>query len=139
MPGHSLFFLLGAFVLLIIIPFFIIRDIKSGKQLVDIFTSNMKFLLLMLIFVGEVLRSILSTESMNFFNQTLFLFFMMFGVTPAIFLMVYHFKNDIKKLSNPKEYKYYWVYKIRYIIITIVAFIFMGSLYKFYLIYKLVY
>ena len=99
----------------------------------------MKFLLLMLIFVGEVLRSILSTESMNFFNQTLFLFFMMFGVTPAIFLMVYHFKNDIKKLSNPKEYKYYWVYKIRYIIITIVAFIFMGSLYKFYLIYKLVY
>ncbi|MEK4670065.1 hypothetical protein [Niallia sp. FSL R7-0271] len=119
MNDHIIFFIIGAFVLLILIPFFIIRDIKNGKNLTDIFTSNMKFLLLMLIFVGEVLRSILSTESMNYFNQTLFLFCMMFGVTPAIFLMVYHLKNDIKKLSNPKEYKHYWVYKIRYILITL--------------------
>lgn len=139
MTANTIFFLFGAFALLILIPFFIIRDIKSGKKLMEIFTSNIMLLVLFFVLIGEILRSMLSVDAMNYFNQTLFLIIIIFVVSPAIFILFYHAKSDIKKWSNPKGYKYYWAYKIRYILLTVLAGIFIGALYKFYLIYKIVF
>jgi hypothetical protein len=139
LTGNTIYFLFGAFALLILIPYFVIRDLKSGKKLMNIFTSNIMLLVLFLVSIGEVLRSMLSTGAMNYFNQTLFLIIIIFVVSPAIFILFYHLRSDIKKLNNPKEYKYYWAYKIRYILLTILTMIFIGALYKFNLIYKIVF
>ncbi|WP_113928020.1 hypothetical protein [Bacillus sp. P14.5] len=139
MTGDTIYFLLGAFLLLILIPFFILRDMKSGKKLADIFTSNIMLFVLFLVSIGEVLRSILSSEEMNYFNQTLFLFIIIFVVSPALFILFYHLRSDMKKWGNPEEYKYYWVYKFRYIFITVLTLMFAGAMYRFYLIYEIVF
>lgn len=97
MTGKTVLFLIGAFALLILIPFFVIRDLKSGKKPIDIFISNILLLVLFLVSIGEVLRTLLSIKAMNYFNQTLFLFVIIFVVSPAVFILFYHLKSDIKK------------------------------------------
>ncbi len=139
MTSHTLFFLFVAFTLLILIPFFVIRDLKRDKKLTDIFISNLMLLVIFLVSIGEVLRTILSTESMYNFNQILFLFIVIFLVSPAIFILFYHLNSDIKIFSNPKEYKYYWAYKIRYVILTIQTVLFIIAIYRFYLMYIIVF
>ncbi|RIW28937.1 hypothetical protein D3H55_20445 [Bacillus salacetis] len=139
MTGNTTFFLIGAFLLLFLLPFFVLRDMKNGKKPADIFTSNIMLFVLFLVSVGEVLRSILSSEAMVHFNQTLFLFIIIFVVSPLLFILFYHLRSDMKKWRNPEEYKYYWVYKFRYIFITVLAIVFAGALYRFYLIYEIVF
>ncbi len=121
---------------MILIPYLTIRDIKSGKKKIEIFTSNIVVLVLFLISTAEVLKAMISADSMQYLNQALFLFIIIFVVSPLIMILLYNIKNDIKKWNDPKEYKYYWAYKYRYILLTVFSIIFIGALYRFYLIYK---
>lgn len=139
MTGSTIFFLFAAFTLLILIPYLIIKDIKSGKKKIEIFTSNIVTLVLFLISVAEVLRTMISEHTMQYFNQILFLFIIIFVVSPLIIIQFYNIKNDIKKWNDPKEYKHYWAYKYRYILLTIFSMIFIGAIYRFYLIYKILF
>lgn len=139
MANNTIFFLFSAFLLLLLIPILIIRDLKKEKKLTDIFISNIMFLIVFLVSVGEVLKAFLETDTMNSFNQILFLFVIILVVAPLIFIGLFHIKDDIKKWSNPKEYKYYWMYRIRYIGLIALTFIFFGAVYKFYLIFKVVF
>ncbi|OEH93033.1 hypothetical protein [Bacillus solimangrovi] len=139
MTINTPFFLFCAFAILILIPLSVIRDIKNNKKPIDIFTSNIVLFVILLVSLGEVLRSMLSTNAMNYFNQTLFLLIIIVGVIPAILFVIYSIKSDFKKWSDPDEYKYYWLYKIRYILLMFLTIIFIVALYRFYLIYKIVF
>lgn len=139
MTGSAIFFLVAAIALAILMPYLVIRDIKKGKKKSEIFISHIVILVVFLVAIAEVLKFFISTQSMQYFNQALFLFIILLIVVPLILMQVFTIKSDIKKWNDPSAYQREWAYKYRYILLAFFSFIFIGALYRFYVIYKILF
>lgn len=135
MSGSTYFYALAVFILLILIPYLIIRDMKEKRRLSAIFTSQVMLLILLFVALGEVLKVFLSNSFMAYYNQVFFLGIIILIVLPLILLFFYTFKNDLKKWKDPKEYKHQWLFKVRYILVVAVGALFIGALFRFYQIF----
>ncbi|RWZ54644.1 hypothetical protein EQV77_13410 [Halobacillus fulvus] len=139
MSGNSLFFLVAAVALAVLIPFFVVRDLKKGKKLADVITSNAMLLALLIVAVGQGLRPLFSEDGMVQIDQWLFSAFILFIVVPLVVILFYYVKRDLRKWSDPEEYKFYWAYKVRYLLIAGLAVMVIIALYRFYLIFEVVF
>lgn len=135
----SIVYLFIAIGLCFLIPYLIVKEIKSGKKKVEIFTSNILLIVIFLISILEGVKPVLSSQSMQTVSQILFILMILFVVIPLIVILLWNLKSDIKKWNNPEEYQYPWVYKWRYILFSGVLMLLIGALYKFYLIYNVLF
>ncbi|MGP4070333.1 hypothetical protein [Halobacillus sp. B29] len=135
MDGDTYFYALAAIGLILLIPYFIIRDYKRGRKVSSIFTSISMPVILLFIALGEVLKPVLSQASMLHYNQIFFLGLVSFIVVPLVLLFFFTGKKEYKKWGDSKEYKYAWLYKVRYLLVGGVGALFLGALYRFYQIY----
>ncbi|MDX8342140.1 hypothetical protein [Rossellomorea sp. YZS02] len=135
MSGSTYFYGLAVLILLFLIPFLIIRDLKKGRRLSAIFTSHVMMLVLLFVALGEVLKVFLTESSMEYYNQIFFLGMIIFIVLPLVLLFFYTIKNDRRKWKDPNEYKYTWLFKFRYFLMAAVGVLFLGALFRFYLIF----
>ncbi|MCR8851040.1 hypothetical protein NQ095_21720 [Rossellomorea sp. SC111] len=135
MSGITYFYALAVIILLFLIPYLIIRDLKKRRRLSAIFTSHVMLLILLFVAFGEVLKAFLSESSMEYYNQIFFLGMIVFIVLPLIFLFFYTVKNDIYKWKDPNEYKFQWLFKFRYLLMAAVGALFIGALFRFYQIF----
>jgi len=100
MSGSTYFYASAVLVLLFLIPYLIIRDIKKGRKLSAVFTSNVMLLILLFVALGEVLKVFLKESSMMYYNQVFFLGIIILIVLPLILLFFYTLKKDIQKWKD---------------------------------------
>lgn len=139
MSGSTYFYALTVLILLFLIPYLIIRDMKKGRRLSAIFTSHVMMLVLLFVALGEVLKEYLSESSMEYYNQVFFLGIMVLIVLPLILLFFYTLKNDSKKWKDTNEYKYQWLFKFRYLLMATVGALFLGAMFRFYKIFMVLF
>lgn len=132
MSGRTYFYALAVLVLLLMIPYLIIRNIRKGRKLSTVFTSNVMLLILLFVALGEVLKVFLKESSMVYYNQVFFLGIFLLIVLPLILLFFYTLKKDVKKWKDPNEYKHQWLFKFRYLMMAAVGVVFIGALFRFY-------
>jgi len=136
---HGIWWLVASLILLIIIPFSLKQDIKKGKKRTDLFINNCSLAVVFLVTIAQFFRSILSSQHMHFFDQLLLLTIVFFVVLPLVGILIFRIKEDIKKWQNPREYKFYFLYKIRYALIATLAVMVAITGYRFYVIFKVVF
>ncbi|REJ07760.1 hypothetical protein [Halobacillus trueperi] len=135
MYGVTYFYALAAIGLLFFIPYLIIRDLKMGRKLSSILTSNVMLVILLFVALGEVLKTFLSEAHMMYYNQVFFLVIIVFIVVPLVLFLFFTVKEEHQKWEDSQEYKYEWLYKVRYLLLGCVAVLFVGALYRFYQVY----
>ncbi|MGE7216390.1 hypothetical protein [Priestia koreensis] len=136
---HGIWWLVASLIILIIIPFSLKQDIKKGKKRTDLFINNCSLAVVFLVTIAQFFRSILSSKNMHFFDQLLLLTIVFFVVLPLVGILIFRIKEDIKKWQNPREYKLYFLYKIRYALIAMLAVMVAITGYRFYVIFKVVF
>lgn len=136
---HGIWWLVASLIILIIIPFSLKQDIKKGKKRTDLFINNCSLAVVFLVTIAQFFRSILSSKNMHFFDQLLLLTIVFFVVLPLVGILIFRIKEDIKKWQNPREYKLYFLYKIRYVLIAMLAVMVAITGYRFYVIFKVVF
>ena len=134
-----IFFLVSSVVLIGIIPILVVRDFRNGKKVKDVFLANSLWVVLLIICIAEVLKELFPSESIHFVNQVLFLLIFIIIVLPLLAIMFFNIKKDSQKWNDPKNYNYQWLYKIRYIILFFLIALFFGALYKFYVIFTILF
>ncbi|KPL60926.1 hypothetical protein [Rossellomorea vietnamensis] len=139
MSESTYFYALAVLILLFLIPYLIIRDMREGRRLTAIFTSQVMLLILLFVALGEVLKAFLSNSFMTYYNQVFFLGIIILIVFPLILLFFYTLKSDLKKWKDPKEYKHQWLFKVRYLLMAAVGALFIGSLFRFYQIFMVLF
>ena len=139
MSGSTYFYALAVLILLFLIPYLIIRDLKKGRRFSAIFTSHVMQLILLFVALGEVLKVFLSESLMAYYNQVFFLGIIVLIVLPLILLFFYTLKNDSKKWKDPNEYKYQWLFKFRYLLMAAVGALFLGAMFRFYQIFMVLF
>ncbi|PFG05410.1 hypothetical protein [Bacillus sp. es.034] len=139
MSGSTFFYAMAILILLFLIPYLIIRDLKKGRRLSAIFTSHVMLLILLFVALGEVLKVFLSESSIAYYNQVFFLGIIVLIVLPLILLFFYTLKNDSKKWKDPNEYKYQWLFKFRYLLMATVGALFLGAMFRFYQIFMVLF
>ncbi|WP_315906377.1 hypothetical protein [Priestia koreensis] len=136
---HGIWWLVASLIILIIIPFSLKQDIKKGKKRTDLFINNCSLAVVFLVTIAQFFRWILSSKNMHFFDQLLLLTIVFFVVLPLVGILIFRIKEDIKKWQNPREYKLYFLYKIRYALIAMLAVMVAITGYRFYVIFKVVF
>ncbi|MEW4282065.1 hypothetical protein [Priestia koreensis] len=136
---HSIWWLVASLILLVIIPFSLKQDIKKGKKRTDLFINNCSLAVVFLVTSAQFFRSILSSKHMHFFDQLLLLTIVFFVVLPLVGILIFRIKEDIKKWQNPREYKFYFLYKLRYALIAMLAVMVAITGYRFYVIFKVIF
>ncbi|TYS86094.1 hypothetical protein [Rossellomorea aquimaris] len=135
MSGSTYFYASAVLVLLFLIPYLIIRDIKKGRKLSAVFTSNVMLLILLFVALGEVLKVFLKESSMMYYKQVFFFGIIILIVLPLFLLFFYTLKKDIQEWKDPNEYKHQWFFKFRYLLMAAVGAVFIGALFRFYQIF----
>ncbi|MGR9049627.1 hypothetical protein ACQ4XT_13460 [Halobacillus faecis] len=135
MYGVTYFYALTAIGLLFFIPYLILRDLKKGRKISSILTSNLMLVILLFVALGEVLKTVLSEAYMMYYNQVFFLVIIVFIVVPLVLFLFFTVKKEHQKWEDPQEYKYEWLYKVRYLLLGCVGVLFVGALYRFYQVY----
>lgn len=118
--------------------FLVLRDLKKGKKAKDIYLANSFSVVLLLICVMEVIKAIFP-DTIHLLNQLLFLFVVLFFGIPLLVILFMNLKKDSQRWNNPKNYNYLWLYNIRYIILVFFIALFVGALYKFYQIFRILF
>jgi hypothetical protein len=139
LSGTTYFYALAVLVLFFLIPYLTLRDIKKGRKISAVFTSKVMLVILLFVALGEVLNVFLDEASMMYYNRIFFLGIIILIVLPLILLFFYTLKNDWKKWKDPNEYKYQWLYKVRYLLMTAVGTLFIGALFRFYQIFMVLF
>ncbi|MFC0522900.1 hypothetical protein ACFFGV_04755 [Pontibacillus salicampi] len=135
MHGVTYFYALSAIGLMFFIPYLIIKDCKRKQSITSLFNSIALPLVWLFVALGEVLKTILSDSSMETYNQIFFLGLVVFIVCPLVMIILFNVKKDYQKWGDPKEYKYEWLYKVRYLLVAGVGALFLAALYQFYQIF----
>lgn len=135
MSNTTIFFLISAFALLVLIPILIKKDLKKGKKTKDIFLAHCLIFLLLLLCISEVIKGLIPVAQVHFLNQLLFLIVVILFGIPLLIILFMNIKKDSQKWNNPKNYNYLWLYKIRYIFFFFFIALLLGAVYKFYLIF----